>query len=434
MSFGFSVRIAVPVLLGMACAPQNAEITGGTYTAFLSLNTSGVFVGDQVDIDQFDNSWIIDCRAQDIRHPEALSELCDEEAGRVANPWEASRSQHESWINRDGYLAVHEELAPWRGEAVMTSEGDFQLTFHHDLPGNDFRFAIAVDPKFAPSECRQDESGAVSLQPIDGDWIGGWTRGVSEPNFEGGEVQFVGNTDPGGTMIPLNANSYQFNPDLTTTSWVLPQKMEAGYARARWGPEEMFMQASRFAEPVAYANFELDSDTGPPLGLLYVLHPGIGGRAIDVEDYQGDDYEEKLRASTPFRNLMNRVELVAQQVEQEMDFLHAGRGVNESYRPFVPSNAWRRPDAYYSGLDRWGEMHTSWIRFDQERDQIARGEDVTGEFRLWFFGANSQSRLLVEGRFEAKGIKRDTWVTRDVMAEKMEENGTGVCGEPTSSE
>ena len=83
----------------------------------------------------------------------------------------APRFIHEAWVHRDSFQSVGEKMAPWRGEGIITTEGDLQVTFHHTLPGGaDFRFAFVVDPNFQPTECVGD-SGNVSLENLDGDWL-----------------------------------------------------------------------------------------------------------------------------------------------------------------------------------------------------------------------------------------------------------------------
>lgn len=418
--------VALASVSGLAaCNPQSADITSGSFTAMLSINTSQVFVDNNLRIDDFENYWYIDCRAG-VDPIEGAEDNCGGGGGTgVSVGPDAGQVLHETWIDRDAFAVVNEDLAPWRGEAIQTSEGDIQLTFHHRLPGDDFRFAIVVDPNFQPKECKEAEDGSLSLEPIDGDWIGNWSAGLSKKNHDTSVYAFPGE-QTSGTLIPLNANSYQFNPKQTTDTWGLPLKMEAGYARARFGPEEMFQIGSRYARPRAYTNFDLDSRNGAEEADLYFLNTS----QLNPANFEGPDFEARVKANTSFINMMTTgPEGDASETNAEFEAMHAGfTGNVPNYTPFVPSNAWRQPNEADSGFDRWGEVHYNWIRFDQPRENLVAGEAISGEFRLYFVGANSQSHLLVEGRFDAGRVRMDTWVVPDVQAEKAEEAGVDLCG------
>ena len=395
LPLGLVASVGVAALTG--CNPQSAEITAGSFTAMLSLNTSQVFVDDKIRIEDFENSWEIDCRGLSEEDPNRLVNAEDVclDGGRGLSVGGAP-VQHETWVDRDAFIGVHEQLDPWRGEAIMTSEGDLQLTFHHRLPGEDFRFAFVVDPEFQPRECVQDENGNLSQQKIDGDWLDEWTRSMTNPNYDGSTYEFPGYADT-GTLFLLNSGAYQFNPDQTTSTWNLAEKYEAGFARARFGPEEMFIQRGLYGRPRAYTAFDLDSRDGPDPADLYF----VDANTLGLDQFQGDDFEEKLRANSDFITMMRVPERIAGETQAEFAAMHAGKVDGTMYTPVVPTNAWRRPDESPGGFDKWGEMHYSWVRFDQDRDQLKAGETVSGEFRLYFYGSNSQSHLLVEGSFLA---------------------------------
>lgn len=395
---------------------------------FISKSTSQVYVEGKVRTEDFDTRWVIDCRGGETVVEGALDN-CRDDGGLVGINVPSENGdraiQHEAWINRDAFDVVHEPLDPWRGEAVMTSEGDLQLTFHHRLPGSDFRFAVVVDPEFAPSRCDEDENGNLIQQPIDGDWIGEYTESLTEDNYDGGENNWTGQ-GTGGSLFLLNSVSYQFNPDQTDTTWSLPFYMEAGYATAQWGPELMGYQAPRWGMPRAYASFELDDRNGPaPADVFYTyFNP----------DNLPEDHEAALRGDSRFQALYQKINGAAAQSAEEFEAMYAGQIDAPDFTPYVPSEAWRRPDGNPAGFDGWGGLYYSWVRFDQERDLLTVGEKLTGEFRLYFFGANSQSHLMVEGRFETKGVRKDTWVTRDVQQDKLEESGVTLCGDGSEAE
>ncbi|MFT6376117.1 MAG: hypothetical protein ACJARS_002773, partial [bacterium] len=78
----------------------------------------------------------------------------------------------------------------------------------------------------------------------------------------------------------------------------------------------------------------------------------------------------------------------------------------------------------------WVELHYSYVRFD-EGSAFEKGETVSGEFQLLFDASESQTRVMVSGRFNVDKLRQDRWVTDDVQAAKVDENGTSLCGEPS---
>ncbi|MFK7926810.1 MAG: hypothetical protein AB8H79_01380 [Myxococcota bacterium] len=413
------------LVLAAGCAPQNASIVEGSYTMFMSNSTTQVFIEDRIRVDNFEDKWVIDCLGRDERAEGAIDNCRD--SGGVNVPVEgADRGiAHETWIERDVFTAVHEPLDPWRGEAIMTSEDDLQLTFHHRLPNGDFRFAVVVDPAFQPRTCVEDESGNLSNEPIDGDWVAEYTKSMTQGNYDGGESLWTGRSNE-GTLFLLNATTFQFNPDSTDNIWVLPFYMEAGYAAARWGPESMSYQGARWAQPSAYTAYADGDRNGPPTSSVFY-------ERFDPNQFQGE-FEPKLRADPDFKALYEKIEKTARETQEDISALYAPGIEVPDYTPAVPSEAWRRPDGTDAGFDGWGGMYHSYVRFDQDRDLLKAGERLSGEFKLYFFGDNSQSRLLVEGQFETGRVKNDTWVTPNVQEEKLEESGLTLCGGEAEAE
>jgi hypothetical protein len=421
--------VAAAVLASSACKPQNATLTSGSYTAFLSLSTSANFVEGKIHQEDLQDSWIWDCRIlfdEDDRPEGADMSLCDADNGgvKVTRGSTPDRIRHETWANNGGFMGIREDLDPWRGEGVITSENDFQVTFHHRVSDTDFRFAFVIDPSFQPTECQDDGAGGIANNPIDGDWLDGWSRAMTEPNYEGGEVKWTGKSSE-GTLFMLNAGSYQVDPDSlpnadTIGYWSLPPKMEAGFARARFGAEEMFGEQARYGEPYLYTTFNPRSTEPFDRDWLYFVE-------LDPEQFGGGNFEQEVRSYNPFRNMMTRAEQIADQTREEISAVYPSGVTGDSYEPAVVSNAWRKPDGFTGGFDGWGEMHYSWVRIDQDRTEIVAGADISGEFSIWFYGANSQSRVLVQGEFEVDNVKKDRWTTPNVNEDKLEENGTTLC-------
>ena len=70
-----------------------------------------------------------------------------------------------NWLMNDSFFLKEGELDTWRSEAVMTSEGDFQITLHQELAGGkeDFRIAFVIDPNYQPVECIQSGDTCYTL-------------------------------------------------------------------------------------------------------------------------------------------------------------------------------------------------------------------------------------------------------------------------------
>lgn len=425
--YRISPILAVVALFG--CNPQNAELTSGSFTMFVSKNTSTVVSQEKIDFSKFERTWNIDCRIlsdEELRLPDTL-DICngfndfagsntvtagpDGEMGTDDDEVEYNSVDHEGWVNLDGFQVAHETLNPWRGEAVMTSEGDLHLVFHHRLNGGeDMRFAIAVDPTFQPRTCVQTDE-AVEWQDVDGNWIEQWSSEIAKDAFPGEGTS--------GTLIPLNSGAYQFNPNPTEDAepWYFPDEWAAGYTQARFGPELMFMRTGRYGKPFAYSNFEDNgADLNEETDLFYVnLAEGVSGN--DVSQYA---------------TMMDGVSQIATESTDEISLFFPEDIEVPNYAPLIVDNGWRVSDGRNAGLDGWGELHYNWLRLDQAGEDIAVGNPVSGEFRLLYKGVDSGSRLFVEGTFTVDKVKRDTWTVDELAPQKYEENETVLCGEKAS--
>ena len=168
------------LLLLAACTPQDVTLTDASYHTWLAENTSGTIAqhvyADKADPDQ----WFDD--GGTIGKVDCYTAECSD-----FDP------QYMHWLNEDAFYVVQNELTPWRSEAIMTSEGDFQVTVHHELDSSvgdaneDFRFAFVIDPGYQPTVCIQDGQTCYSGQDDDGDGladyddpdclVGGWEVG-----------------------------------------------------------------------------------------------------------------------------------------------------------------------------------------------------------------------------------------------------------------
>ncbi len=379
-------RISLVLALGLAaCAPNNATVEDGQFMAYLAANTSQSLFEDKIKFDDAEVSFNIDCR-----------EL-DDEADRLEAPIDNCENNFaEAWIESDGYRAIGGPLDPWRGEGVITSEGDIQIGFHHRLPGGqDFRFAFIIDPTFQPTRCAEDENGTTIVENIDGDWVENWSADVDS-----------------GTMYYLTNGGFQFNPDDTADIWTLPQEWRSGGAWGRFAAEDLKVRAGYYGTPGAYNSLAADD-----------------GSVVDERDLFWSDMDEGADPATDrgHQNMIGDVEDISEEVNDELAAIQAPIVTR------VHTNEWRSPDQSAAGLDSWVGLHYSWVHFD-EGSSFEKGDSLSGEFQMVFDASESQTRVMVSGRFNVDKLKRDRWVTQDVQAAKLDENGTVLCGEDSADE
>lgn len=308
---------------------------------------------------------------------------------------------YESWLHRDAFQVVKQPLEPWRGEAIMTTEGDFQITFHHKVGGDELRFAFVVDPDFQPQECVGDGDN-VSAEDVDGNWLENWSRETPD--------------DKGGTMYFLNTGAYQFNPSDLEDAWFLPQDWLAGYAEAKFAEEDFFVRGARYGDPVAYSEYEALGDL---FGQVFVTVEDLFYIALGADDDPATaDLDED--GVPDYEEMAEQVGDVITQTETEYALLEY------EATPVSHLNDWRPPDGLADGLDGWGELHYNWVRID-DGSKLEVDGNASGEFHLLLTAIDSQSRVLIRGEFNVDKIKKERWGTKDVEAEKLEENGTVLC-------
>jgi len=419
-----SLRFVLPLFAAVGCVPQNASLSSGSFIAFLADGSSPSLAIGSVDPtnEEWQHSYNIDCREFDSAQDRNQNRLEDPIRICGNDVWPPD---HELWAERDAFRVLAGDLDTYRGEAIVTSEGDVQLAFHQRLPdGEDFRFVFSIDPDFQPTECVDDGEGGVVREPLDGDWLEQWSAEISEyddDTLPPGLEHLRGLTD--GDLYFINSRSYQFNPDDLEDRWFLPNQWLSGSARGQFADELLNERAERWGEPQWYETFENAPPTFDPnqslqLGYLWQCEWNPE-RDEDQSDYL--ECIEELR-----EELLVTEEETAAEIER---FASPTRGEGPIFtmRPITHLNDWREIDEFNAGLEGWGSINYSYVVFDRN-STLEVGGTASGAFQLVLEGIGA-TRVMIKGRFEADPIRSDRWGAEDLFAVKAEENGVELCFE-----
>lgn len=408
-----------------ACYPQNAELVEGQYAAFVSATRSLTTRRELLDLEEFEATSKIDCRAEDDRDAfddADRAKICQGDEGAPNGRFPV----HETWLKQDAFQLVTETLAPedtWIGEAIITSEQDFQVTFHHRMPGGeDLRWQFAIDPVFAPKRCQPKGDDQFGYEPIDGDWIENWSADLGD-----GEDR----------LFLLTGNSYQVNPlnfdgnaANTAQYWALPRQWEAGIAQGKFSEDLLNMRTDRYGLPSVYALADADDDVEIERKDLFYCPtaPGETPSNNSICDWATFDPSEAGGAEAAddfltFGDMIDAVKATADDTTAELS-----RAGVDFIAPHVHENRWRAADGNAVGLDGWAGVHYNWVRIDAG-STLEVGGSASGEYHLVLDAADTGSRVFLRGTFQIDKIKKDIYSTRDVNAEKNEENQTVLCGE-----
>ena len=385
-------------------------LESGSYVAFLSEGTSLSLAKGEVDPAHPDwtNSYDLDCRDFADAETRELLELEDpipcggDLYDDDPNADNVDRL-HETWIPQAGYRVLHlDDITTWRGEAVITAEGDLQIGFHHRMPGGaDFRFIFAVDPDFQPTTCDPDGSGGVTTKPLDGDWIASWSdelRNISNLSDDE-QLAYAHMADyaDDGKLFFLNSQSYQVNPRQVADFWSLPDQFEAGAARAKISEELLIQRRSVWAFPRVYA--QVDDPTGSedfsPFSNLDLwwceLEEGADPASSSCDPTsQYSDMDD----------LEDQVLTTAGKTYDELERAFRPGNVDPvfRFRPMTHLNRWRSPDGVPAGFDGWGEMHYNYVVFSGD-SLLEAGGSAEGAFSLSFEAVDSFSQVFIHGTF-----------------------------------
>lgn len=349
------LSLPIALLLATACTPNDADVQG-TYTAWLAAGSSATVSEGELDL--ANAASVLDCREDPIG-------AANVDCTSFAPTWA-------TWLADDAYYIFKDKIETWRSEAIITSEGDFQLTFHIDIGnGEDFRVAFAIDPDFQPMECAQDlTTGETSLEQVDNaDWIEQWS------------------VDEDGMFIYyLNAGAYQYNPSNSDDYWIFPLEWSAGFSASKFAVEDFY------SDPPAYGFF-----------------------ATGFENWYATD-------TASWQNLLTKVQNYQTTWAQEL--IEQGQA-DSTFNLKLEDNAWRTIDSSAAGLDGWIELSSSWIRIDKRDIEV--GSAVKGDFQIYMYSAESGSMLLITGTFDVPEIKEDKWGYPVLEDDKRKENNTPTC-------
>jgi hypothetical protein len=411
----------------MGCNPQDAEVSDGHWFAWIAANSSNIvreevltFIKDDVsehpdgapDVqiydcsdrgwnrfqDQWDPGYIGGLSADNAANDGIIggscicgeddtpscSELTADNCAPLAECDDIKATEFHRFLNLDGFYLLQQEMNPWRSEAVINGEGNLQLTIHNELPeGEDFRFQFSIDPNFRPVTCTTDNDGNAKVEYVDGaEWVDEWSA-----------------DEDGYQIYYLNAGAYQLNPTDTEDYWYLVNEWNSGFGMARFAGEEFNVI------PTWYGNYEND----PTSGFMYVQNRNDPNTDSQTEQIQS------LRDSS-----------VAWAAEMHTT---SGASVGETayFEHKVEDNLWRPINSTNSGLDGWGELHSSWVRI-KDGSTIEPGGSVEGDLQIVYQAIESNSRILVKTSFKINSLKEDPWAYPILEDSKRDEYETPYCG------
>lgn len=413
------MSIAILALL-TGCAPQDAEVTAHWFT-WLAANSSPTVAEGKLDDTFASQATAIECSGRgwdadedqfDVGYigPGSILAAASEYLGGDCDPEDSgcdssalaeqcspiNELQYFTFIQEDGYYALSGAVEPYRTEAYINSENDFQLTVHHALDNReDFRFHFTIAPDFAPVDCVEEASGSPVIEYVDGaPWVDEWSA-----------------DEDGYRIFYVNAGSYQLNPSDTDDYWFLTTDWNSGYGSAKFAAEEFASIPGSYGD---YDHIELyENGTYPPLMANTSHFLGVDDREKpDMAQYAA--YADALATQADTWAVEMSETLGATQ--DDWSFTHK-----------TESNDWREIDASNAGIDGWMEMHASWIRV-KGNPSFELGTAVEGDFQLLYQGLESGSRLIVKGTFKVDSLREDPWAYPFLEDEKREENKTPFCG------
>lgn len=402
--------------LAPGCTPHDGDVTGDyvSYLAYGSSENLYRLEAKQYDFSNADTRskfgfGVVDCRNLDAENEnERLDGALTDADGNDVDYATACPADPDyfPWVNQYPYYVKEGKgYEPFRVEAVITTEGDLQLTVHTDIDRiGDFRFGWVIDPHFSPTDCVDTDAGAAEVEvddtdgTIDHEWLTNWS--VDED---------------GGTLYHLNSGGYQINPSNTSQFWSFPREWQAGYSFARLADEDFYGHAIDYVDNVSVGS----AGYGTP---LYVnTYDGHWGSANSY-----DSFVENLTAAVTYDD------------SHPSDLALLGKS-DFPVEIKVEDNAWRPdnqdPNDSADGFAGWVGLDPTWVHFDASPDELAalepghQDKPITGHFQMYLESASAASKVLVNGTFSIDHIARDVWGYSPTLEErKTDENSTPVCG------
>jgi hypothetical protein len=307
----------------------------------------------------------------------ALNEVIQHEVDECAAFLEA-----QAWpikLASDGYYSFGSDIDAWRSEAIITGEGDLQITLHQDLGGKDLHFSFTIMPDFEPVRCVSDETGGASIEQVDGaSWLDQWSA-----------------DEDGHTIYYLNAYGFQ-DLDPAPDSTVGPSNItdwSSGFGYANLEGEEFIVDSPTYGDFTTYLGADIDRDLV----------------AEDPQPYAGVDaviqnqYDQVIAATW---------DLARAEVHEAVEIAGAYSGDIAApswvYGVKVEDNKWRPLDGVLTGFDGWTEIHRSWVRI-KDGSKIEPDGSVEGDFQMVLSGRQSGSQFAFRGTFKVERIREDKW-------------------------
>ncbi|MSQ03190.1 MAG: hypothetical protein EXR71_15085 [Myxococcales bacterium] len=330
------------------------------------------------------------------------------------------------------------DVVTWREEALITSEGDLQLTLHMNTKFGDVRFGWVIKPGFQPTEC-VDIDGVATERNVfdDGNWVDGWSASYEE--------------DAGYSVYMLNAGATQVNPSNTGDYWYFDRTWLAGASFSRFADEDAYMYTSDYADYSAAGNAPLwvgvDDDghtvSGYGVGDGYgseqypELNCGKDGDSCNTSDYA--DFVQLLKDNFNTGGVDNADVSYAPVQDELANYA----GLSRDDFPFtikIEDNSWRTTAAgegtSAEGFDNWSSINPGWVRLKGTRAELEALEPGTldaplvGDFQVMFYSSDSSGSVwAMNGSFEISKIGEDVWGADTGLDElKRIENETPECG------
>jgi hypothetical protein len=429
------MRYLPAVVLLVACTPQDAEVTAD-YAIFFGadssdnidrLNRTGIDVSERLtglgltpidcrDLSGYEEEEIADLRLAGVDYG---AECCTGGSGETCDA--LIEPKWFEWLDDYAFYLKEGKVEPWRTEAVITTEGDLQLTVHMDVEKfGDFRFGWVIDPNFAPQTCVDGDAGA-ELQPVDGDWLAGWSAG-----------------EESGTLWHLNGGAFQVNPSDNGVGWYFEPEWMAGYSFARFADEPVYAIPTAYNDEMyrpffvnTYATECNDRDDNDDDGVADDDDPNC-----ETSDFESGTSIPVPRGVDPDKVLGTWIEATNEYFATDVTDLAT---LGKSAFPLqmkIEDNTWRTVDDEASGLDNWLGVSQSWVRIDNPGDiKIHPDNPITGEFQIYLESVAASTKLIVGGTFSISEIREDVWGYELGTLEevKREQNGTAECGSTAST-